>query len=74
MHVAVLGPVSVVDAGTRTEVTGRKVRDLLLTLALARGRTVSADGLVDALWPESAPQSPRAALHTVVARLRALGP
>lgn len=71
-YVAVLGTVRVVEGESTTDVTSARVRDLLLTLALARGRSVPSSHLVDTIWPGTTPQSPRAALHTVVARLRAL--
>jgi DNA-binding SARP family transcriptional activator len=56
-------------------VPGPKRRAVVALLALAEGRTVSVDRLVDALWPAEMPDSGRQALHTHVSRLRThLGP
>jgi predicted ATPase/DNA-binding SARP family transcriptional activator len=70
LRVEVLGPLRVVVDGTPVEVPGPKRRAVLALLALAEGRTVSVDRLVDALWP-AAEESGRQALHTHVSRLRA---
>ena len=75
LRVEVLGPLRVVVDGAAVEVRGPKRRAVLALLALAEGRTVTVDHLVDALWPSEAPESGRQALHTHVSRLRAhLGP
>jgi predicted ATPase/DNA-binding SARP family transcriptional activator len=74
VRVEVLGPLRVVVDGVAVEVPGPKRRAVLALLALAEGRTVPVDQLVDALWP-LAPESGRQALHTHVSRLRTcLGP
>src|SRR6478735_4920601 len=70
LRVEVLGPLRVVVDGAPVEVPGPKRRAVLALLALAEGRTVSADRLVDALWPAEMPDSGRQALHTHVSRLR----
>ena len=49
---------------------GPKRRAVLAPLALAGGRVVTADQLVDALWPSAPPESGRATLHSHVSRLR----
>ena len=75
LRVEVLGPLRLVVDGAPVEVPGPKRRAVLALLALAEGRTVPVDHLVDALWPSDAPESGRQALHTHVSRLRAhLGP
>jgi DNA-binding SARP family transcriptional activator/tetratricopeptide (TPR) repeat protein len=54
---------------------GRQGRVLLAYLVLNRGRPVSRDELIDAIWPDSPPVDPSAALRTQLSRLRsALGP
>ncbi|MFF5207541.1 BTAD domain-containing putative transcriptional regulator [Streptosporangium sp. NPDC000396] len=64
----------VVDGGP-VEVPGPKRRAVLALLALAEGRVVTVDRLVDALWPSEVPESGRQALHNHVSRLRGhLGP
>ena len=53
MAVDVLGPLRVRDAATGTDRTpaGELQRRLLALLVLERGRVVSADRAVEALWP-----------------------
>ena len=75
VRVDVLGPLRLVVDGAPVEVRGPKRRAVLALLALAEGRAVTADHLVDALWPSAPPESGRAALHSHVSRLRGqLGP
>ncbi len=71
MRVDVLGPLRVLDADGR-DVTpdGDLQRRLFALLVLHRGRVVSADEAVDALWPSRAPRDPTAALQNHVFRLR----
>jgi DNA-binding SARP family transcriptional activator/tetratricopeptide (TPR) repeat protein len=53
---------------------GKQGRVLLAYLVLNRGRAVSRDELIAALWPETPPADPSAALRTQLSRLRsALG-
>ena len=75
VRVEVLGPLRLVVDGGAVEVPGPKRRAVLALLALAEGRTVTVDHLVDALWASDIPESGRQALHTLVSRLRTcLGP
>src|SRR5256884_1951556 len=53
---------------------GRQGRVLLAYLVINRGRPVSRDELIAALWPQRPPADPSAALRTQLSRLRsALG-
>lgn len=71
----VLGPLRLVVDGEAVDVRGPKRRAVLALLAIAGGRTVPVDDLVDALWPSEVPDSARAALQSHVFRLRShLGP
>ena len=71
LRVEVLGPLRVRDAdGTDRTPPGELQRRLLALLTLRRGETVTADRLVDVLWPTDPPGDPTAALHTHVFRLR----
>ncbi|WP_433506368.1 BTAD domain-containing putative transcriptional regulator [Pseudonocardia halophobica] len=72
VRVEVLGPLRLLVDGTPVEVPGPKRRAALALLALAGGRTVPVDHLLDALWPGGVPDSGRQALHTHVSRLRTL--
>jgi predicted ATPase/DNA-binding SARP family transcriptional activator len=70
VRVEVLGPLRLVVDGRPVDVRGPKRRAVLALLALAEGRTVPVDTLVDALWPSEVPESGRQALHSHVSRLR----
>ncbi|GAA4684668.1 hypothetical protein GCM10023215_19440 [Pseudonocardia yuanmonensis] len=72
VRVEVLGPLRLLVDGVAVEVPGPKRRAALALLALAGGRTVPVDRLLDALWPGGVPDSGRQALHTHVSRLRTL--
>ncbi|MEV0196658.1 BTAD domain-containing putative transcriptional regulator [Nonomuraea sp. NPDC050691] len=51
-------------------VGGFRLRALLAVLALEAGRTVTAERLIDALWPDEPPANAANALQTLVKRLR----
>ncbi|TDD79868.1 helix-turn-helix domain-containing protein [Actinomadura darangshiensis] len=68
MRVGILGPLVVTDQGKDVAVGGARLRALLIRLALDPGRTVTADSLVQALWPEGGPGAH--ALQALVSRLR----
>ncbi len=70
VRVEVLGPLRLVVDGAVVDVRGPKRRAVLALLALAEGRTVPVDTLVDALWPSEVPESGRQALQSHVSRLR----
>jgi len=74
MRIGVLGPVAAWAAsGADVAPAGLRLRGLLARLALAPGRTVTAEALVDDLW-DAEPASANA-LQALVSRLRrALGP
>ncbi|WP_150254130.1 AfsR/SARP family transcriptional regulator [Nocardiopsis deserti] len=74
MRVAILGPLRVVADGRSADVGGPRLRALLARLALDAGRPVGHRPLAEDLWPEAGdavgPENPRAALHSLVSRLR----
>lgn len=73
--VGVLGQLALRVDGTPVPVPGGRRRALLTTLALARGRVVGVERLVDALWPDDPPTNAGQALFNHVSRLRRdLGP
>lgn len=71
MRVRVLGPVCVTRAdGTEARLSGSKRKALLAILALAGGRAVSADVLVESLRGDAAPPGALATLQSHVSQLR----
>lgn len=75
VRVELLGPLRLTVGGQSVDVRGPKRRAVLALLALAEGRVVTVDHLVDALWPGDVVESGRQSLHSHVSRLRGrLGP
>ncbi|WP_066042541.1 BTAD domain-containing putative transcriptional regulator [Herbiconiux solani] len=76
VRVGVLGPVAARTAtagatgGTLVEASGPRAKALLAALALAAPRPVSAERLTDEIWGDDPPRGARAALQTLVSRLR----
>ncbi|MEP9413028.1 BTAD domain-containing putative transcriptional regulator [Gordonia sp. VNQ95] len=81
--IGLLGPVAVITAagpesGALPEdsaiavVPGIRAKRLLTSLALAGGRTRSAERLINDVWGDTPPRSPASALHTQISRLRGL--
>ena len=74
MRIGILGPLEVRDdADRQVEINGQRLRSLLIRLAMAGGRAVGADRLIDDLWEGAPPAVPANALHTLVSRLRGAG-
>lgn len=71
----VLGALEVHRDGRAVHLSSYRQRAVLAALLVHAGRPVPADVLVDAAWGDALPANPRAALHTVLSRLRGvLGP
>jgi len=69
-----LGPLTVrADDGTPVEVTGARLRTLLILLALDPGRVVTMGRLVDGVWGDGPPAEAANALQALVSRLRRTG-
>ncbi|QNE37408.1 ATP-binding protein [Leifsonia shinshuensis] len=69
-RVAVLGPVLVEDrSGALAEPSGTRGKSLIVALVLARGG-LSVPALVEDLWDDAPPRQERAALQTLVSRVR----
>jgi DNA-binding SARP family transcriptional activator len=71
LRVHVLGPFEIEGLDV-AELRSRKARSLLKVLALARGRAVPVDRLVDALWGDAAPAQPERELSVNASRARRL--
>jgi DNA-binding SARP family transcriptional activator len=52
LQIGLLGPFRVCVDGERVDVPPRRLRDLLATLALSAGQSVSVDRLATAVWGE----------------------
>jgi predicted ATPase/DNA-binding SARP family transcriptional activator len=73
LRVTVLGPVLVEGrTGRLVEPGGRLAKALVTVLALADGRPVSTAALIDELWDDAPPAGAKAALQTLVSRVRAV--
>ena len=72
MRYRLLGPLQVVreESEARVDVGSPKQRAVLAVLLLARGRVVSVDRLIDAVWGDDAPGSATASLQAYVSNLR----
>jgi predicted ATPase/DNA-binding SARP family transcriptional activator len=74
IEVRLLGPVEAAADGQVLRLGGPKQRALLALLALAPGRPVSADRILDELWRGEPPEGAATTLRSYVSRLRrALG-
>ena len=67
---AVLGPLEVRREGGVVPFRGRLQRRLLTALISAAGRTITPDRLVELVWGDDPPTTPRQALKLAVSRLR----
>ncbi|MEU5259144.1 BTAD domain-containing putative transcriptional regulator [Amycolatopsis sp. NPDC021455] len=70
MEIRVLGPIAVYEGDRAIPLGGPKPRTLLARLALAAGRVVSVEGIIEALWGPDAADRARASVHTYLSTLR----
>ncbi len=71
MRIRTLGPVEVERDDTVVNVGGKQQRRLLGVLVVNRGRPVSTERLVDAMWPDGdAPEGSARSMRTYLSRLR----
>jgi predicted ATPase/DNA-binding SARP family transcriptional activator len=74
VRVAMLGPLAVrAEDGSPVEVTGARLRALLILLALDPGHVVTISRLVDGVWGDEPPAEAANALQALVSRLRRTG-
>jgi len=65
-----LGDVGVTDDGSVTRIRAGRQRALLLQLMLEPNSVVNRSTLIEGTWGDTLPESPAAALHVAVSRLR----
>jgi DNA-binding SARP family transcriptional activator len=71
VRIGILGTLDVCDETAQPiEVRGRRLRTLLMRLAVDAGRPIAAERLIDDLWPEGSPAGGANALQALVSRLR----
>ena len=70
MEFRLLGPLEVEDGGRPIELAAAKERALLAVLLLRRGRRVSTDRLIEALWADAPPATALKSVQVYVAHLR----
>jgi predicted ATPase/DNA-binding SARP family transcriptional activator len=66
----VLGQLSAERDGVSVALPGPRVRSLLAMLLMNRGRPLTVDQLIEAVWGEPAPASARSALHVHLSKIR----
>ncbi len=75
MRISLLGPVEVqAENGVPVEITGARLRTLLVLLALDPGRVVTTARLIDGVWGAEPPAEAGNALQALVSRLRRVLP
>lgn len=71
MRFNILGPLEVLDsAGDPLTISGLKERTVLAVLVVNRGKVVSVDRLIEALWHSKPPSKPMNALQARLSNLR----
>lgn len=71
MKIGLLGGLRVEHSGAPLEVTGSMQLAVLFRLAIDAGTTVSYRAIAEDVWSDDAPENTRAALQSIVSRLRA---
>ena len=72
MELGVLGPLRVVSESGEVLTPGAKERTILAFLVSRVGQVVTAEELIDGLWPDGPPRTAAKTLQSYVARLRAV--
>ncbi|GAA2623433.1 AfsR/SARP family transcriptional regulator [Paractinoplanes durhamensis] len=70
MELRLFGPVEINAYGNVIDVGPPQRRKVLAALAIEAGRPVSAETLIDRVWDEEPPNSPRRALHAHISHIR----
>ncbi|MDN5759303.1 MAG: AfsR/SARP family transcriptional regulator [Tomitella sp.] len=65
-----LGPVRLVDRSTTREINSGKAENLLTSLLVNNGHSLSTDQLIQEMWGTRPPRLPRAGLHVYISQLR----
>lgn len=70
MDIRLLGPIEVVIESRPVDIGPTQARASLVALALSVGRSVSVERLIDTLWSDDPPLSPRKSIQKQVSTLR----
>ncbi|MER5428860.1 BTAD domain-containing putative transcriptional regulator [Streptomyces sp. NPDC002588] len=70
LRITLLGDFQASRGDTALPVPGARLQGLVVRLALAGGRAVAQDVLIDAIWAEDPPAGPAHALQALVSRVR----
>jgi DNA-binding SARP family transcriptional activator len=70
MHFTILGQVRMINGDREAIVAAGRCCTVLATLLLQPNRLVPLGGLIEAVWPNTAPPTARSQIHTCVSRLR----
>jgi DNA-binding SARP family transcriptional activator len=70
MEFRLLGPLEVADSGRLLALGGTRQRSLLAILLLHANQVLSAERLIDDIWPDAPPATGAKTLHVYVSRLR----
>jgi DNA-binding SARP family transcriptional activator len=70
MRYEILGPIRVVDGGTISSVSARKIEVLLAVLLVRCDQVVGTSQLMTEIWGENPPRRAAAGLHVYVSQLR----
>ncbi|MGH3715428.1 MAG: AfsR/SARP family transcriptional regulator, partial [Micromonosporaceae bacterium] len=70
LEIRLLGTFEITRHGVPIDVLGDRLRTAMASLALAVGRVVAADALIDVVWSDRLPGNPRSGLQNLITRLR----
>lgn len=70
LALGILGPLQATRDDEPVNLGGHRQRSVIAVLLLAHGEVVSAERLVEALWPDGSPRSAAGSIHAYVSHLR----
>ncbi|MCP5029997.1 MAG: AAA family ATPase [Actinomycetia bacterium] len=70
LSLRLFGPLHLQTEGGPAQISRLQVRQAMVLLALEPGRIWTLDELIEEMWPQNLPASPRRAIQVVISRLR----